>query len=421
MIYVLDTSAILSDPKCLERMEDKNIVIPLVVLTELEEKRTHPELGYSARTALRKLEEYRKYYGSITDEIRTSQKGSIRVEINHIDESSLPDVLKRPENDNRILAVASNLGREHDVTLVSKDLPLRLKASIAGLAAIDYDFDTIDIDWSGMEELDVSDEIVDIMYEDNALILSKTADHPVNTSYIITSAMGKSVLGRKKKDGLVHRVRDKKLCEMGGRSAEQRFAIDLLSDNEVGIVSLAGKAGTGKTSLALAAALESVLEQRRHRKITIFRPIYAVGGQDLGFLPGSADEKMSPWSQAIYDCLEGFCEDNVIDYIIAEELLEVLPLTHIRGRTLTNSFVIVEEAQNLDSMVLLTALSRIGNNSKVVLTHDVAQRDNLRVGKYDGVSSVVNKLAGSPLFGHITLRKSERSEIAELVSSVLEQ
>jgi len=183
---------------------------------------------------------------------------------------------------------------------------------------------------------------------------------------------------------------------------------------------LAGKAGTGKSSMALAAGLEAVIEKREQRKVTVFRPLYAVGGQDLGFLPGTADEKMSPWAEAVYDCLDGFCEKETIDWIIEEELLEVLPLTHIRGRTLTNSFVIVEEAQNLDSMVLLTALSRIGRNSKVVMTHDVAQRDNLRVGKYDGVSSVVNKLSGSPLFGHITLRKSERSEIAELVSSVLD-
>jgi len=420
LLYVLDTSVILSDPRCLERLSDKNIVIPLVVLTELEAKRTHPELGYPARTALRTLEEYRRYYKSLTEEIRTSQNGTIRVEINHIDDSELPDALRTAENDNRILAVASNLGKSNPVTLLTKDLPLRLKASIAGVEASDYNFDTIDVDWSGVVEIDVTDSIVDELYETETMFISGTIDQPVNTCFIITSSSGHSALGRLKADGHVHLVKNRKLFDLGGRSAEQRFAIDILNDDSVGIVSLAGKAGTGKSSLALAAGLESVIEKRKHKKVTVFRPLYAVGGQDLGFLPGTAEEKMSPWAEAIYDCLDGFCGENVIEQIIEEELLEILPLTHIRGRTLTNSFVIIEEAQNLDSMVLLTALSRIGRNSKVAMTHDVAQRDNLRVGKYDGVSSVVNKLSGSPLFGHISLRKSERSEIAELVSSVLD-
>lgn len=420
MLYVLDTSVILSDPKCLERLSDKNIVIPLIVLTELEAKRTHPELGYPARTALRTLEEYRRYYKSLTEEIRTSQNGSVRVEINNIDDSELPAALRVPENDNRILAVASNLSKTEDVTLLTKDLPLRLKASIAGVEASDYNFDTVDVNWSGIVELDVTESVIDEIYDNESLFIAKAAENPVNTGFIIKSPLGHSALGRLYSDGNVHLVKSRKLFSLGGRSAEQRLAIDLLHDPKVGIVSLAGKAGTGKSSMALAAGLEAVIEKREQRKVTVFRPLYAVGGQDLGFLPGTADEKMSPWAEAVYDCLDGFCEKETIDWIIEEELLEVLPLTHIRGRTLTNSFVIVEEAQNLDSMVLLTALSRIGRNSKVVMTHDVAQRDNLRVGKYDGVSSVVNKLSGSPLFGHIALRKSERSEIAELVSNVLD-
>lgn len=400
-------------------MIDKHIVIPLAVLTELESKRNHPDLGYAARNALRTLEQYRQLQ-PLTEEIRTSQTGSIRVEINHIDESSLPDSLKVPENDNRILAVAANLNKNKETTLISKDLPLRLKASVAGLEAIDYNFDVLDVDWSGVVDLDVSSQQIDDIYKKATVFIPEAASYPVHTGFILNSFNG-SALGRLDSNSNVQLIKNQKVFDLGGKSAEQRIAIDLLSDNSVGIISLAGKAGTGKTSLALAAGLQAVLEDRRFNKVTIFRPIYPVGGQDIGFLPGSAEEKMEPWSQAIIDCLEGFCNQNVIEQIIEEDLLEVLPLTYIRGRTLTNSFVILEEAQNLDSIVLLTALSRIGNNSRVVLTHDVAQRDNLRVGKYDGVSSIVNKLSGSELFAHITLSKSERSPIAELVTNLLEE
>jgi PhoH-like ATPase len=206
-----------------------------------------------------------------------------------------------------------------------------------------------------------------------------------------------------------------------GRSARQRLALDLLLDEEVGIVSLGGSAGTGKSALALCAGLESVMERNRHRRIVVFRPIYAVGGQDLGYLPGDADEKMNPWAQAVFDTLEGLVSENVLDEVIDRDLLEVLPLTHIRGRSLHDSFVIVDEAQSLERNVLLTVLSRMGRNSRVVLTHDVAQRDNLRVGRHDGIQAVIEKLKGHPLFAHVTLTRSERSAIAELVTDLLER
>lgn len=207
---------------------------------------------------------------------------------------------------------------------------------------------------------------------------------------------------------------------MHGRSAEQRLAIDLLNDPSVGIVSLGGRAGTGKSALALCAGLEAVLERGDHRKVVVFRPLYAVGGQDLGYLPGSEGEKMSPWAQAVFDTLGALVSPTVMDEVIERELLEVLPLTHIRGRSLHESWVVVDEAQSLERNVLLTVLSRIGQNSKVVLTHDVAQRDNLRVGRHDGIAAVVETLKDNPLFGHITLTRSERSPIAALVTELLE-
>ena len=192
-------------------------------------------------------------------------------------------------------------------------------------------------------------------------------------------------------------------------------------DSEVGIVSLGGRAGTGKSALALSAGLEAVLEKRQHKKVVIFRPLYAVGGQELGYLPGSENEKMSPWAQAVFDTLGALVSQQVIDEIIDRGLIEVLPLTHIRGRSLHDSYVIVDEAQSLERGVLLTVLSRIGQNSRVILTHDVAQRDNLRVGRHDGVVAVVESLKGHPLFAHITLTRSERSPIAALVTEMLEE
>ena len=222
-------------------------------------------------------------------------------------------------------------------------------------------------------------------------------------------------------DKQVHLVRgDREAFGIHGRSAEQRIALDLLLDPEVGIVSLGGRAGTGKSALALCAGLEAVMERRQHKKVVVFRPLFAVGGQELGYLPGSEAEKMSPWGQAVFDTLGALTTPDVIDEVLDRGMLEVLPLTHIRGRSLHDAFVIVDEAQSLERNVLLTVLSRIGANSKVVLTHDVAQRDNLRVGRHDGVVAVVEKLKGHPLFAHVTLTRSERSPIAALVTEMLE-
>ena len=205
-----------------------------------------------------------------------------------------------------------------------------------------------------------------------------------------------------------------------GRNAEQRMALDLLADPTIGVVSLGGPAGTGKSVLALAAGLEAVVERRTHRRVVVFRPLFAVGGQELGYLPGSEQEKMSPWAATVADALEAVTERHVVEELMERGLLETLPLTHIRGRTLTDSWVVIDEAQNLKRSVLLTALSRIGPNSRVVLTHDVTQRDNLRVGRHDGVLTVVNDLQGHPLFAHMSLSRSERSAVAGLVADLVD-
>ncbi|MYS19857.1 PhoH-like ATPase [Streptomyces sp. DvalAA-14] len=421
--YVLDTSVLLADPNALTRFDEHEVVLPVVVVTELEAKRHHPELGYFARQALRLLDEFRIRYGRLDAPIPIGDiGGTLRVELNHSDPGVLPAGFRLGDNDSRILAVARNLQAEgYDVTVVSKDLPLRVKASSVGLLAEEYRAElAITSGWTGMEELLVSAEDVDALFAQETITLPEAAALPVHTGLVLQSDRGKA-LGRVTAEGQVRLVRgDREAFGIHGRSAEQRIALDLLLDPEVGIVSMGGRAGTGKSALALCAGLEAVLERRQHRKVMVFRPLYAVGGQELGYLPGSEAEKMSPWAQAVFDTLSAVTSKEVIEEVVARGMLEVLPLTHIRGRSLHDAFVIVDEAQSLERNVLLTVLSRIGAGSRVVLTHDVAQRDNLRVGRYDGVVAVVEKLKGHPLFAHVTLNRSERSAIAALVTEMLE-
>jgi PhoH-like ATPase len=250
--------------------------------------------------------------------------------------------------------------------------------------------------------------------------LDEARDLPCHTGVVLLSGSA-SALGRVMPSKEVKLIKaDRDVFGIHGRSAEQRVALELLQDPSIGIISLGGRAGTGKSALALCAGLESVLERQQHSKVVVFRPLYAVGGQELGYLPGTEGEKMAPWAQAVFDTLGALTTKAVIEEVLARGLLEVLPLTHIRGRSLHDAFVVVDEAQSLERNVLLTVLSRIGQDSRVVLTHDVAQRDNLRVGRHDGVVAVVEKLKGHPLFAHITLSRSERSPIAALVTEMLE-
>jgi PhoH-like ATPase len=423
--YVLDTSVLLADPIALSRFAEHEVIIPITVIGELETKRDHPDLGYFARAALRSLDELRVKSGRLDHPISINDVGgSLSVELNHSDVSKLPaGFLRDGSNDSRILAIAKNLmadGRKF--VLVTKDLPLRVKASSVGVEAEEYRAELASSSgWTGMVEESVGSTIIDALYEKDRIPHELAKTHPCHTGIVLHSEKG-SALARVTPDKHLQLVRgDRAAFGLHGRSAEQRVALDILLDNEIGIVSLGGRAGTGKSALALSAGLEAVLEKRLHKKVVIFRPLYAVGGQELGYLPGSENEKMSPWAQAVFDTLGALVSQQVIDEVVERGLIEVLPLTHIRGRSLHDSFVIVDEAQSLERGVLLTVLSRIGQGSRVILTHDIAQRDNLRVGRHDGVVAVVESLKGHPLFAHITLTRSERSQIAALVTELLEE
>jgi len=425
--FVLDTSVLLADPLALLRFDEHEVVLPVVVITELEAKRAHPELGYFARQALRLLDDLRMQHGRLDEALPVGDRGgTVRVELNHTDPTALPPGFRLTgqgnDNDARILAVARNLTADGaDVTLVSKDLPMRVKASAVGLVAEEYRGKAVvESGFTGMAEVVVPGELVNLLYDAERVDLPEARELPCHTGLVLVSDRG-SALGRVTPEKQVRLVRgDRDAFGLHGRSAEQRIALDILLDPDVGIVSLGGRAGTGKSALALCAGLEAVMERRQHRKVVVFRPLYAVGGQDLGYLPGSESEKMNPWAQAVFDTLGALVTIDVVDEIPDRGMLEVLPLTHIRGRSLHDAFVIVDEAQSLERNVLLTVLSRVGQGSRVVLTHDVAQRDNLRVGRHDGVAAVIEALKGHPLFAHVTLTRSERSPIAALVTELLE-
>ena len=401
--YVLDTSVLLSDPRALFRFAEHDVVLPVVVVTELEAKRHHPELGFFARSALRALDDLRVKHGRLDVPIPVGD-GTLRVELNHSDSSVLPSGMRLGDNDTRILAVAANLAAEGaKVVVVSKDLPMRVKAASMGLDAQEYRAQqAVEVGWSGMAEADLDEAELATLWGEDRLTIAALAnpapfqDLPVHTGLVLHSTRG-SALGRVTADKQIQLVRgDRDVFGVHGRSAEQRVAIDLLLDPTIGIVSLGGRAGTGKSALALCAGLEAVMERREHRKI------------------------MNPWAQAVFDTLGAMVSTEVVEEIIDRGMLEVLPLTHIRGRSLHDAYVIVDEAQSLERNVLLTVLSRIGQSSRVVLTHDVAQRDNLRVGRHDGIAAVIEALKGHPLFAHVTLTRSERSPVAALVTELLE-
>ncbi|MEW1834007.1 PhoH family protein [Microbacterium sp. NPDC079995] len=419
---MLDTSVLLSDPRALFRFAEHSVVLPVVVVTELERKRHDPEIGYFARQALRHLDELRVEHGRLDFPVPVGADGTLRVELTNTDPTVLPAGMRLGDNDTRILSVAMHLSQEgQSVTVVSKDLPMRVKAASLGLHAEEYLAEqAVDSGWTGIASIDLSGDEVSDLYDSEVGVSEDVRGLPVNTGLVIHSERG-SALGRVTGDGSYRLVRgDRDVFGLHGRSAEQRIAIDLLLDQEVGIVSLGGRAGTGKSALALCAGLESVLEKQQQKKIIVFRPLFAVGGQELGYLPGDQQEKMNPWGQAVFDTLGSVVTGNVLEEVVARGMLEVMPLTHIRGRSLHDAFVIVDEAQSLERNVLLTVLSRIGQNSRVVLTHDVGQRDNLRVGRHDGIASVIETLKGHDLFGHVTLVRSERSAIAALVTDLLE-
>lgn len=400
-----------------------NVVLPLVVVRELETKRNDPDLGLAARSVLRALDALLSE-GDLREGVSLGEDyGTIRIETNHVHD--VPDSLKSyPSNDTKIVTVALNLSNEIDdeVFLVTKDVPLKVTASIVGVKTLDFTpqnisgdyIDNTEFRWVTAEQIDEVHENgtirLDFDIPRNVGVILRNEENPKDTALVIS--------GKQYEFNLIDQYN---ISGLESRSAEQALAINYLMDESIKVVSLGGRAGTGKTTLALAAGVEQLnINNGTYKKIIVFRSMHAVGGEELGFLPGTEAEKMDPWTAAIYDSLNSFLTPQQIGTLKTKQAIEVLPLTHIRGRTFNNAFIILDESQNLERSTILTALSRLGKNSKAVMSWDVSQRDNFRVGRHDGVYEVTSRLLGEKLFAHTSLKKSERSDVAELVSRVLD-
>jgi len=449
-IYVLDTNVILSaGKKALTSFEDNEVVIPFVVVEELEKKRLEDGfVGVMARYSLREIEKFRSL-GSFKDGVKVnSQGGILRIEMNHRNASTLPAAFEHAKsNDTRVLTVAHNLYLEEEekkqagddsreVILLTNDLPLRIKADAAFEMEIQPFWFRGNL-FPGLKEVSVSKEIIDSLHANKwdgipaPVEVIRAADDAANHAFILKNISNPTnVTFALLSDGKLHKANLGKndpgpSTVVTGRTIEQKVALKYLFDDDKKVVSLGGKAGTGKTLLSLVAAIDQTMKEQKngkhqYGKITVIRPLYAVGGQDIGFLPGNEDDKMAPWQQAIYESMEGIVDGAILKSMQEENKLNVIPATFLRGRTFHDTFTIVDEAQNFDPTVLLTIISRLGENSKVVLLWDATQKDNLSIGYNDGIVSVVEKFKKHDIFAHISLVKSERSKVAGIAGSILE-
>jgi PhoH-like ATPase len=444
--YVLDTCVLLADPGALHRFDGHDVVLPLVVIEELDRKKTAlDDVGRNARIALRAIEELRvRSGGGLRDPLPLPGGGTLRIESNHVD-VPLPPYLEREKADHRILCVAIGLG----ATLVTKDAALRIKGSQLGVAVEDYRGDTARVEehTTGVLELDVEPRVLDELHRDGKVQLSaEVADLAevgplwANACLVLRGGRSSSGLGRvihlDDEDGTatVHRVAGhRSVFGMSPRDVRQTFAIDLLLDPAVPCVSLMGMAGTGKTFLALGAGLEQVLEATAYRRLSVYRPLVAVGKQEVGYLPGDLDEKLAPWMAAVHDNLYALLRTDqgggrggrehrqvqaTIESLVDRGQLELAAITYLRGRSITDEFVVVDEAQNIELAALKVVLTRMASGSKLVFCGDLGQVDNPYISPYGGMAALIEKLKGSPLFGHVTLTKGVRSPLAETAASL---
>jgi PhoH-like ATPase len=440
--YVLDTNVLIADPEAPGRFHEHDVAIPLTVVEELDKLKSRPdETGASARRAIRTLEGLRER-GNLSEGVALPGGGRIWVEVSQASRLDLPEALSSDSEDNRILATTANLAKElageRSVVLVSKDASLRIKAEALKLTAEEYRHERVRIEqgYLGVATLEVAGGL-DAIYAGRGGEI--TGDQPLwANQFVVMRSGSQSALSQVRRT--VEAGAPVEIALIGeapetfgvrARSKEQHFALQLLRDPKVPLVSLAGNAGTGKTYLAVAAGLEATLEQSAYDRVLVFRPVVPVGRQDLGFLPGDVDEKISPWMKAIHDTLaqlfrgshdsdrrESYTQD-LVQGLLDDGTVQLEPLTFIRGRTFVRTFAILDEAQNVEYGVLRSLASRLGEGSKLVLCHDTTQVDHPYVDPDSGVAAMIERLKGEPLFGHVTLVKGERSPVAELVARKL--
>ena len=431
--YVLDTCVLLADPQSLLRFDEHDVVLPLVVVEELDRQKIRvDEVGSNARRAIRALEKLgASEAGGLEAPRQLESGGTMRIELNGTHSDRLPKVLDPSTADHRILATCLNLVDEGaDTVLVTKDASLRIKGAQLGVEVEDYRADTVPVDqsYSGVAEVEVDASTIDEIYSEGKIVLDRDDLH-VNQYVILKTSASQSAVGRVVdttfETSVVRVPGSRQAFGIESKNVRQAFALDLLMDPDVTAVSLMGLAGTGKTFLALASALEQTIEAGRYRRISVYRPLVAVGRQEIGFLPGDLDEKLAPWMAAVHDNLYALFSGDpqsakgAIDELLDRNVIEMAAVTYLRGRSITDELVIIDEAQNLEYPTLKVILTRIASGSKVVFCGDLTQVDNPYISPFGGLAALIEKLKGQSLFGHITLEKSVRSPLAELAATAL--
>ncbi len=434
-IYVLDTNVLLHDPSALFKFKDNEVVVPIVVIEEIDNfKKDQDETGRNARQFSRYLDDLRSR-SNLSSGVELDDGGLLRVDLYDTDLTAFPSI-NGHKADNQILSVALSLHRETDstVTLVSKDTNMRLKADAMGIRAEDYEHGKVSIAelYSGQAELVVPRAQIEALYRTGFADVD-TGDLPSSCCVVLRNEENpnNTALGRVLVDG--GRVAQTRRFKEGvwgifPRNKEQTFALDLLLEESLKLVTLVGKAGTGKTLLAIAAGLQMTADENAYQRMLVSRPIFPLG-RDIGFLPGDIEEKLNPWMKPVYDNVE-FILDLAREKVHQKKrgyqelidlgLLEIEPLTYIRGRSIPHQFLLIDEAQNLTPHEIKTIITRAGDGTKIVLTGDPYQIDNPYVDSTsNGLTYVVHKFAGEPLAGHITMFKGERSQLAERAAELL--
>lgn len=427
--FVLDTCVLLADPNAPLRFDEHEVVLPLVVVEELDRKKTRmDEVGSNARAAIRLLESLgASRPGGLREPVSLPSGGRLRIEINGVTSDLLPKVLDPTTPDHRILATCFNL---ESPVLVTKDASLRIKGAQLGVEVQDYRADTVQVDQlhTGIVEYQTDTETIDRLFEEGKITVE--VDALVNEFVVLRAGRSRSGLARVvDANGAATLERVPTHVRAFGvepKNLPQTVALHHLLDPDIPAVSMMGNAGSGKTFLALAAALEQVLEQRRYRRVTVYRPLVAVGRQEVGFLPGDLSEKLAPWMAAVNDNLYALFSEGgadgakaAVEELLARGELELAAVTYLRGRSITDEYVIIDEAQNLEMPTLKVILTRMGRNSKVVFCGDLSQVDNPYISPYGGMAALIEKFKGASLFGHVTLDRTIRSPLAEMAATVL--
>ena len=431
--YVLDTCVLLADPNSILRFEEHHVVLPLVVVEELDRKKTRmDEVGANARAAIRLLEEMgASARTGMREPVRLPNGGTLRIELNGIVSDRLPTVLDPTTPDHRILATCLNLTQNQEAVLVTKDASLRIKGAQLGVQVQDYRADTVQVDslHSGIVEHRVAGEVIDMLFDEGKLQVDGI-EAPINEFVVLRAGASRSALARviqSEPEVIVERMPTHvRAFGVEPKNVRQTVALHQLLDPDIPAVSLMGMAGTGKTFLSLAAALEQVLEQGRYRRVSVYRPLVAVGRQEVGYLPGDLSEKLAPWMAAVHDNLYALFSDagvdgakGAIEELVDRGELEMAAVTYLRGRSITGEFVIIDEAQNLELSTLKVILTRMSRDSKVVFCGDLTQVDNPYISPYGGMAALIEKFKDSSLFAHVTLERTVRSPLAEMAAHVL--